>query len=302
MNRKIFTIALILALAGISSARYISISTSVSVENLVRGDTTQVGVKLLNSGDEPAYDVRLSLLLPEGFSADELTPGRLDPEKPYTGNFTVNIAKNVISGSYPIVILTDYRDANSYPFSSVTLNSLNIRERTSSDIFGVLSRIRMSPDGSAVTTLRIRNRGNEKHKLKVRFFLPKELEVRPEHYELEIGPRAQKELKFKISSFGALTGSTYVVFASIDYDEDNLHYSSTASGTVEIVNEDELPPASDDGENPLEFLEKIDLTLWLLLGSFLLLLIVFAGLLIRSRLEGKKNEKQQQDLSDHPDT
>jgi len=288
MNRQVFIIALI-ALTGISSARYISISTSVSVEIIVRGDSTQVGVKLLNSGDEPAYDVRLSLLLPEGFSATELTPGKLDPDKPYMGNFTVNIDNKVLTGTHPIVILTEYRDANSYPFSSVTQNSLNVRGKTPPDVFGVLSRIKIGPEGSAVTTLKVRNRGDKRHRIRIRFFLPKELEMKSHLHELDIGARSQEELKYKISSFGALTGSTYVAFASIEYDEDNLHYSSTASGTVEIVNEEDLPPLDDTEENPLEFLDSFDLMLWLLMGSFLILLIVFAAVSIKNRMKNEDN-------------
>lgn len=295
MNRKILTLALILTLAGTSTARYISISTSATAERITEGNSTSIGVRLLNSGDEAAHDVRVSLLLPEGFSADELKPGRMEPEKPYEGEFTVDIDSSVTPGTYLAAILTDYRDANSYPFSSVTQSFINLGGRTSSDISGTLSKISIGPEGSAVTTLRIRNRGNEKRNLKVRLFLSRELETDVEHYELELGPRAQEEHRFKISSFGALAGSTYIIFASIEYEGDNLHYTSTTSGVVEIVSEDELPP-SKEGGNPLDFLGRLDMTLLLLIGSFLLLMIIFVALSMKS-----KNEKQRKDISDNSD-
>ena len=292
MNKTLL-IVLIIALLGTASARYISISTTSTGERITEGDSTVIGARLLNTGDEAAHDVRISLLLPEGFSANELKPGRMGPDMPYEGNFTVNIDSDVVPGTYIAVILTDYRDANSYPFSSVTQSLINIGEATSSDISGTLSKIRISPEGSAATTLRIRNRADEKHRLRVRLFLPRELETDVENYELELGPRTQEEHRFEISSFGALAGSTYIIFASMEYEEDNLHYTSTTSGIVEIVTEDDVPEGNGSGPG---ILDRLDMPLLLLIGSFLLLVIIFVALSTKS-----KNEKQRKDISDNPD-
>jgi len=292
MNKTLL-IVLIIALLGTASARYISISTTSTGERIAEGDSTSIGVRLLNSGDEAAHDVRVSLLLPEGFSADELKPGRMEPDKPYEGEFTVSIGSDVTPGTYVVAIITDYRDANSYPFSAVTQSFIKLGERTSSDISGTLSKISIGPEGSAATTLRIRNRGDEKHRLKVRLFLPRELEAEVEDYELEIEPRAQEEHRFKISSFGALAGSTYIIFASMEYEVDDLHYTSTTSGMVEIVTEDELPPETGDGTS---ILSGLDMMLLLLIGSFILLLVIFVALSMKS-----KNEKQGKDIGDNPD-
>ena len=295
MNKSLLLV-LIIALAGVSSARYISISTSAIAERITDGDTTTITVRLINTGDEAAHDVRISLMLPEGFSANELKPGRMEPDEPYEGNFTVSIDSDVTHGTYLAAILTDYRDANSYPFSSVTQSFINLGERTSSDISGTLSKISISPEGSASTTLRIRNRADEKRRLRVRLFLPRELETDVENYELELGPRTQEEHRFEISSFGALAGSTYIIFASIEYEKDSLHYTSTTSGIVEIVTEGELPPETGDKGSPLDFLGGLDMTLLLLIGSFLLLVVIFVALSTKS-----KNEKQGKDISDNPD-
>lgn len=317
MNKKIIILALIIALLGTASARYISISTTSTGERITEGDSTIIGVRLINTGDEAAHDVRISLLLPAGFSANELKPGRMEPDKPYEGEFTVSIDGDVTSGTYLVAILTDYRDANSYPFSSVTQSFINLGEMTYSDISGTLSKISISPEGSASTALRIRNQGDEKRNLRVRLFLPRELATDVETYELELGPGAQEEHRFKISSFGALAGSTYIVFASMEYDEDNLHYTSTTSGMVEIVTEDEAPAETEDEGNPFGFLGGLDTTLLLLIGSFLLLVVIFVALSTRKFLQSKnfvsqdkgilyptmksKNEKQRKDIGDNPD-
>jgi len=290
MNKTLLLV-LIIALAGISSARYITISTSAVAERITEGDTTTITVKLINSGDEAAHDVRVSLLLPDGFSANELRPGTMEPDKPYEGAFTISIDSGLTPGTYLAAILTDYRDANLYPFSSVTYVFINLGEMTSSDISGTLSKISISPDGSASTALKIRNRADEKRRLRVRLFLPRELEADVENYELELGPRAQEEHRFKISSFGALAGSTYIISASMEYEEGGLHYTSATSGMVEIVTEDEVPAGNGPG-----ILDRLDMTLLLLIGSFLLLVIIFAVLSVKS-----KNEKQGKDIGDNPD-
>lgn len=85
MNKKIIILALIIALLGTASARYISISTTSTGERITEGDSTIIGVRLINTGDEAAHDVRISLLLPAGFSANELKPGRMESDKPYEG-------------------------------------------------------------------------------------------------------------------------------------------------------------------------------------------------------------------------
>ncbi len=295
MDKRILTLALILILTGVSSARYISLSTSATTERIIRGNSTSMGVRILNSGDEAAYNVRISLLLPEGFSANELEPGRMEPDEFYEGNFTVDVPGNVTPGTYPVAILTDYGDANLYPFSSVTQSFINIGEMTPSDISGTLSKIRIDPEGSAVTTLRLRNHGDKKHTLKVRLFLPREIETDPGYREIELGPRESGEIKFRISSFGALAGSTYIIFASMEYEVQNLHHTSTTTGIVEIINEDELPPGRERG-NPLDFLGRLDMTLLLLLGSFFLFIIIFIALSVKS-----KNEEQREDIGDNPD-
>jgi hypothetical protein len=51
--------------------------------------------------------------------------------------------------------------------------------------------------------------------------------------------RDSPQTDFEISSFGALPGSSYVVFASVDYDEGGIHYTSTASGLIKVVEQKE---------------------------------------------------------------
>jgi len=231
---------LIFLLLSTTSARYISLATTVTTESLVLSNETCVNIKLLNSGDEPAYDVQLSLLLPKGFKSNSLFPGRLDPGHTYTGNFSLAIDSSITPGKYPVVILTEYKDANGYQFSSVSPSSLFIKRKTISRISGIISEVSLGNKEIKKLTLRLRNLDDKEHKLRIKLFLPRELKIEPDKIEVLLTPNKEEKLEFDISSFGALIGSTYVVFASVEYEDSNLHYSSLLRGTVKIVEKQDM--------------------------------------------------------------
>ena len=70
-------------------------------------------------------------------------------------------------------------------------------------------------------------------------FLPRELVCTSNEKILDLLAKEEKEITFDVSSFGALPGSTYPLFVSLDYEENNLHYSSLTRGTVSIVEKKE---------------------------------------------------------------
>ena len=83
--------------------------------------------------------------------------------------------------------------------------------------------------------IKIRNLADKELKSRIKLFLPMEIKSENEK-NISIAPKSEKEISFKISNFGALVGSSYVVLASIEY-EDDKHYSTVARGIVSIVEE-----------------------------------------------------------------
>ncbi len=220
---------------GVASATFISITTTVSSENVVQNNETLVNLTIVNSGDEPAHDVFVSLITPKGLDSNELFPGKLNPNEPYTGEFKINIDESVTLGAYTLGVITDYKDANGYPFSAISTFSLVIKKPTFSKVRADVSEITLGDKGAKDLRLSIRNFDDKSHSIEVKLFLPRELKSDKEKETVVIDKKSDEEISFSISSFGARPGSNYVVFATIDYGEEGLHYSSSSSGVIHVV-------------------------------------------------------------------
>jgi len=241
---KITSFVFLLALMSLTfgaSAKYITISNTISMERIVSGGETTINVSLSNTGDEAAYDVQLSLLLPDKMEANQVFLGKVDPLIPQSATFNVKIDPSMNPGTYTVGILTEYKDANKYPFSSVSPNTLILKEPRSSQISGMIQELSLGSKGE-VRRLRLemRNMDDKDHSPQLRIFAPKELKLNPTEKALSMNGRSESVQEFDISSFGALEGSSYTVFASMDYDEGGAHYSSTAVGMVKIVKQAEV--------------------------------------------------------------
>jgi hypothetical protein len=231
--------------------------------------TAKTHVKLLNSGDETAFNVQISLIT-DSFKTDQLYVGNLDPNIPFEGDLNITKTKEISPGDYPLVVLTDYTDANSYPFSSVSQNYINYKTHTVSRVSGVISELTLSGKESKKLVLTVRNLDDVTHEVKIKLFVPRELKIDSDKLNLTIKSKEEKTLNFDVSSFSALSGSSYVVLASLEYEQDGLHYSSFAQNIVSIV-EKKSPSIAPS------------IPFWLPILTFFVLLIIFGYYLIRGK-------------------
>jgi hypothetical protein len=235
----IFSLIFLLISLSPAWASFISINTEmqdIEIQELIG----QSEVTIRNQGDEAAYDVSISIKLPQGLSAEDIFIGRLEAGGSYKGAVTIETQGEVSEGVYPSVLLVNYKDANSYPFSALAPFQVVYRKRTSSNVFGILEEVTLSGDKRETITLSIKNPDQEPHDLGIRLYLPKELNVDEPGKSVTMEPLGERPVDFQISSFSALPGSSYVVFASLTYEEDGEAYSSFARGTVLIEEERKL--------------------------------------------------------------
>jgi len=95
--------------------------------------------------------------------------------------------------------------------------------------------------------------------VKLRLFLPRELKSDVVEKNVTIGPRDEKEIKVNIESFGrVVAGSSYEIFASLEYDDNGLHYLSLVKGPVYIIEE-----------------KEISYVFWIAIVAFIVLILVF---------------------------
>jgi hypothetical protein len=235
--RRSLTALIILAFVGLSAGSFISLTPSIDNENIVSGNVSVLGFSLSNSGDEPAYDVVVSLFLPDGMSAENLFAGRLDDGGSFSGSFRIRLNDSILPGAYSIPLIVDYKDANGHPFSAVYAFSQVVRDAAFSKVTPRFAPLNVTEDGGGDLKLSLRNLDDKAHQVKVRFFLPRELRSDEEEKTVAVSAKSDSDTAFAVSSFDALAGSSYAVFAVVSYEEDGVHYSTYSSGIVNVVAE-----------------------------------------------------------------
>jgi hypothetical protein len=237
MKRKL-TLFFVIFLLSVSvvTAKFISITTEIGDPIVADGSGTSQ-LSIVNLGDEAAFESSYVLLMPEGFESEEVFIGRLNPNNPYESEFQVKEIGGGSPGQYPGVLRVSYADGNGYPFSAVTPFNIVYKNRTTSSVFGVLEATTLTGDRNRDMKISIRNPDPKPHLVTITLYLPKELDAPQAVKTFEIGPSEKRDVTFKISSFSALPGSSYVVLAAITYVEEGLSHSTFAKGVVSVEEE-----------------------------------------------------------------
>ncbi|MBI4010067.1 MAG: hypothetical protein HY361_02645 [Candidatus Aenigmarchaeota archaeon] len=221
-----------LILINTASASFITLSTTISeirIEN-----SAQANIKLVNSGDEPALNLHISLILPEGFESDEINLDKLNPNATFEGIINITRTKELLAGRYPATVLTEYTDINGYLFSSISPASIVYKASTNSKVTGSISELRLGASGSENLILDIKNLDEIRHEIKVKLFLPRELKTNDYEKTVAVNAKEKYQMEFSVSNLAALKGSAYVILTSLEYDYNNMHYSSQATAVAKV--------------------------------------------------------------------
>ncbi|MBL7169606.1 MAG: hypothetical protein ISS48_01135 [Candidatus Aenigmarchaeota archaeon] len=231
MKWSIFLLVVIMV-PSLVLAGTISLTTSITTD-ILTADQGQIQVILTNSGDEAAYNVQLSLIT-DYFSSQPVHVGTLEVNKPFKTNISFNTIDELKEGNYPIVLLTEYKDANGYEFSSVSPVTLTHKNSYYSKINISFENLEISGNKAKNLFVKLKNMDQTSHNINVRLALPNELSSDIVNSTVNLDPKMEKTIVFKISNFRGLEGSSYIVFVTTEY-EDDYHYSSLARGMVRIV-------------------------------------------------------------------
>jgi len=224
----------ILFLVTSTSATYIQIIPTLSAPDIIQEQTSEFPLAIVNNGDESAFNVQLSLVLPDGFTSSNIFYRELKPKEQRTDKFTVKINDtSILPGTYVVSILIHYTDANQYPFSSVTSIIINYKTPTISAVYGVMDSVSIQRKPVEMMLL-LRNRGDKPHNLKIKLILPDELIATNTNIDETLNANEEKSIPIMLSSQGALVGAVYPITARISYEDNNQHFSAIARGIVRI--------------------------------------------------------------------
>jgi hypothetical protein len=207
-----------------------TISISVEVRPTLRPGTLAVALTVSNSGDEAAASVLPTVQFGgkevRGTRQESLAPGsRIDT--------VIDVPFVATPGQWPLVTTVDYADPNGYPFQALQVALIAAGEATPSLV--VLTELDTSPvRESAAIQARVKSLSDAAHQAQVRFITPRGLEVAPPTHALPLAPWADAVAEARAINRGALPGSRYPVFATIEYDDAGVHHAALSRGLIEI--------------------------------------------------------------------
>ena len=223
--KRLALFLVIIAILPIVTASYLSMQSTIT--------TTEDGtiIKVTNLGDEAAYNVQLSLDINNKKTISSVKE-RLDMQESFEWEVPLD-TKLKNPGKYPLILTTNYQDANFYPFSAISVSAFDYKQGTISDIASKINNIDLSDEGTLELT--IKNLAETAKELNIKLIVPKELTADKDKLRAKLPAKTQSTIHFEIEKFSALAGSSYVVFAVIEYDENGRHYTTMASGVVKIA-------------------------------------------------------------------
>lgn len=224
--KKILTLlVMILFIVPIVAASYLSMQSSITVTD------KETIITVTNLGDESAYNVQLSLDINGQKKISDLK-NQLGMQEKFEWKTPLD-AKLKNPGKYPLILTTNYQDANSYPFSAISVSTFDYKQGTISEIIAKINSIELSDKETLELT--IKNMADTTKDLSIRLIVPKELTADKGKLRAKLPAKTQTTIHFEMEKFSALLGSSYAVFTVIEYDEDGMHYTAVSNGVVNVV-------------------------------------------------------------------
>lgn len=243
--KRFFAVFLLVLLALPSSGGVIrAVINPVDVFTNRTGEIT-VYTTLVNLGDEAAENVRVSLIIPDGFESNVVSVGTLDVEKPENISFRIKVPEGIKQGVYPAVTLIDYTDLNNYPFSSVTPGTIKYGIEEYPLMYADLEQAALRGGEKTTARLTIRNLDEVERNVSVTLFLPREIKSENMKKSVVVDAKNEAHVEFNVSSLGALPQSSYLVFAAVEY-EDSVHYMLPIRPSIFSITEGGEPAGVDD--------------------------------------------------------
>ena len=224
-------IAVTLLVSGNVMASYITLVTSFSVAEGTEGLTLDITTR--NQGDEPAYGVQFEVQIGKQTFTSAAVPAQ-GVNETISSNFPIHDVFH-LPGHYPVLIKIHYKDANTYPFTSLAVGFLDFQQPVVSKVLIRGEETSIPSNGKGVVKYTVRNNDSVEHDLELTLHLPDELAALKDSDRLTIGPKQSKLLQFTLENFSALENSEYAISLVAEYDDGKSHYSTAGASIVRIA-------------------------------------------------------------------
>ena len=236
MNKKlifVFNLVVIFGLLPVSG--YGSYITMVMQTTITASpEKVEVKIKVQNNGDEPAVSIYPELQLGSAeVKLARLNKMAVNDSNQWTHTFLPGEAGLKLNGTYPLLITLIYHDLNMYAMSmpEVVLFEL-VKGGKELSFTGRIGTIDIQ--GTGQVNLALDNSTDRAVAGRFRMLLPKELTTANKSGTFDLQANQTRQLRFPITNMGALVGSSYKIFAIMEFDESGSHYSVLSSAMINV--------------------------------------------------------------------
>jgi hypothetical protein len=233
-NRRFISISigLIVGLifASASWAGTISMNSSFASKEVDGKQGLEVSVQ--NDGDEAARAVQIHVEL----AGEEQTGPKWENMAPKEKKSQLFFFEKIPPkpGTYPALVTIDFADLNMYPFTALNVAAMQVGSSSSkAQIFAKADSLTISKSGTL--SMSVKNLDAKPKSLKARVLAPRELDVKPILFEMELAANSTVDRSIEVANFSALPGAGYPIFIIFEYDQGDVHYSHPLVSPIKIA-------------------------------------------------------------------
>lgn len=231
MRRLALLPAILLLILACPPARadVVMIQSSVTV-TAGPGELTATAM-VANVGDASAYDLiaRMAIMDLRLTSPEQR---ELPPQESFTFAFSREIT-DMPAGSFPLALLMQYTDETGYPLSALHCGTFDTPGAKEARIEAGCEKADIVDQ--AKISAWVENRSDRAIDVSAACYLPREFTCPERRSVFILRPGERQTADFTIKNLTALPGSSHAVFVSFQYDEDYVHYTKMAQGTVRVL-------------------------------------------------------------------
>ena len=254
MRLRLFLMGLLFSATGVQAG---TIRIQSRVDTTLTGQSLKVDIAVTNQGTESARNVQIES---EFETSKKSSP--VQAELPVQGNMATHLRQEIpygMHGRYPLITRILYTDSNGYPFSVLVVSVVNTTTtRTPPQVIGELQPLLIRDLGRLLLTVTNRETGQEK--IRIHLIYSREFSADPSLMDVEIAPSEVKSFSITLHNNSALPGSTYPLYAIMEYDQNRFHQTAMVTGSVTIV--------------PTNYTAPMSGTPWLYFATLTLLILI----------------------------
>lgn len=144
-------------------------------------------------------------------------------KRAWTYSFPVSDLHVPEAGAYPLVVRLRYHDAHMYPYSMVSVTSVQVGESRPVEVPVAGAMLAEQGTAEGILDLRVTNTGDSPLEARLTMVSPAGLVLEGDGGKLNIPAGKEEQISYAIKNNGSLPGSRHNIYATIEYTVSGQH-------------------------------------------------------------------------------